>query len=106
RATYDAIYPAADDHLYYVLDKEEDLEPFRPQAMLLAGTHNPDYHVDITPVIRTKIDAILAHTSQIHGRTAEDTMRMWEERAKAAREAGDESASPYRESFTKVILRR
>ena len=106
RATYDAIYPAADDHLYYVLDKEEGLEPFRPQAMLLAGTQNADYHVDITPVIRTKIDAILAHTSQIHGRTAEETMKQWEDRAKAAREAGDEHASPYRESFTKVLLRR
>ncbi len=106
RATYDAIYPAADDHLYYVLDKEEGLAPFRPQAMLLAGTHNPDYHVDISSVIQTKVQAILAHTSQIHGRTAEQTMQMWAERAKAAREAGDETASPHRESFTKVLLRR
>ncbi len=106
RATYDAIFPAADDHLYYVLDKEEGLEPFRPQAMLLAGTRYADYHVDITPVFRTKIRAILAHVSQIHGRTEEDTVKMWEERAQAAREAGDESASPYRESFTKVLLRR
>ena len=106
RSTYDAIYPAADDHLYYVLDKEEGLEPFRPQAMLLAGTRDADYHVDITPVIRTKIRAILAHTSQIRGRTEADTMKQWEERAKAAREAGDATASPYRESFTKVLLRR
>ena len=106
RATYDAIYPAADDHLYYVLDKEEGLEPFRPQAMLLAGTRDPDYFVDISPVIRTKVRAVLAHTSQIHGRTEEQTMKMWEDRANAAREAGDETASPYRESFTKVILRR
>lgn len=106
RATYDAIYPAADDHLYYVLDKEEGLEPFRPQAMLLAGTHNADYHIDISPVFRTKIQAILAHTSQMHGRTEEAMVKMWEERAQAARDAGDEAASPYRESFTKVLLRR
>mgnify|MGYP003336968238 CR=1 FL=1 len=106
RATYDAIYPAADDHLYYVLDKEEGLEPFRPQAMLLAGTQNADYHVDISSVFRTKIRAILAHTSQMHGRTEESMVQMWEERAAAARAAGDEGASPLRESFTKVLLRR
>ena len=105
RATYDAIYPAADDHLYYPLDKEEDLEPHRPRAMLLSGTSAPNYHVDITPVFRTKIRAMLAHTSQMHGRTEDDIVRQWEERAAAARAAG-EDASPMRESFTKVLLRR
>ena len=55
QATYDAIYPAADDHLYYPLDKEEGLAPHRPLAMLLAGTNEPDYHVDIEPVLKTKV---------------------------------------------------
>ena len=105
RAAYDAIYPAADDHLYYPLDKEEGLEPHRPAAMLLSGTTNPNYHVDITPVFRTKVRAMLAHTSQMRGRTEAEIVRGWEERAAAARAAG-EDASPLRESFTKVLLRR
>ncbi|MCC7003617.1 MAG: PIG-L family deacetylase, partial [Gemmatimonadaceae bacterium] len=105
RATYDAIYPSADDHLYYPLDKEEDLAPHRPLAMLLTGTVDADYHVDISSVLRTKIRALLAHSSQMGGRTEADMRRMFEERARAARAAGGD-ASPARESFTKVLLRR
>ncbi len=105
RATYDAIYPAADDHLYYPLDKEEDLQPHRPDAMLLAGTREPDYHVDIEPVFRKKIRAVLAHASQMRGRSEQDMVRMYRERAKQLREAGEEP--PYmRESFQKVLFRR
>ena len=105
RTTYDAIYPAADDHLYYPLDKEEGLEPHRPVAMLLSGTSDPNYHVDISPVFRTKIRAVLAHTSQMHGRSEADMVRMYRERARAARAAGEEGPA-MRESFTKVLLRR
>ena len=74
--------------------------------MLLAGTQGADYHVDISPVFRKKVQAILAHTSQMRGRSEDEIVTMWEERAKAARESGDETASPFRESFTKVLLRR
>ncbi|MCA9851693.1 MAG: PIG-L family deacetylase [Dehalococcoidia bacterium] len=112
QATYDAIYPSSDDHLYYPLDKEEGLEPHRPAAMLLAGggmATNPtsDYHVDIEPHFRTKIRAILAHTSQMGGRSESDMVKMYEERrAQAAANGEDPSLPPLRESFTKVIFRR
>jgi LmbE family N-acetylglucosaminyl deacetylase len=105
QATYDAIYPAADDHLFYPYDKEEDLQPHRPMAMLLAGPGEPNYHVDIGPVIRKKIRAILAHTSQIGGRTEADMMAMYRQRAADARAAGLEGPE-HRESFFKVLLRR
>jgi LmbE family N-acetylglucosaminyl deacetylase len=105
RAMYDALYPASDDHLYYPLDKEESLEPHRPSAMLLSGTANPNYHVDISSVLRTKARAGVAHASQIGGRTFEQTMTQYRERARAAKEAG-EPGPLYRESFTKVIFRR
>ena len=105
QATYDAIYPAADDHLYYPLDKEEELEPHRPVAMLLAGPGEPNYHVDIEPVMRTKIRAILAHTSQMRGRTEREMLEMYRERAKQARESGIDGPV-HRESFVKILLRR
>jgi LmbE family N-acetylglucosaminyl deacetylase len=109
QATYDAIYPAADDHLFYPLDKEEDLLPHRPLAMLLAGTDAPDYHVDIEPVLRTKVRAVLAHSSQMRGRSEAQLLRMWRERAKRERAeaAGEQPLEPvFRESFRKVLLRR
>ncbi|TAK74807.1 MAG: PIG-L family deacetylase [Dehalococcoidia bacterium] len=105
QATYDAIYPAADDHLYYPLDKEEELEPHRPVALLLSGPGEPNYHVDIEPVLRTKIRAILAHTSQMRGRTEREMLEMYRERAKQAREGGLDGPV-HRESFVKILLRR
>ncbi len=105
QATYDAIYPAADDHLYYPLDKEEGLEPHRPVAMLLAGPGDPNYHVDVGPVIRKKIRAILAHASQMRGRTEAEMLTMYRQRAAEARQAGTEGPV-YRESFVKILLRR
>ncbi len=104
RAAYDAVYPAADDHLYYPLDKEEGLEPHRPIALLLAGSDQPDFHVDIEPVLRTKVRAVLAHTSQMGGRTEDEMLRLWRERQRAAGE--DESRPRLRESFKRVIMRR
>jgi LmbE family N-acetylglucosaminyl deacetylase len=102
RAAYDAVYPAADDHLYYPLDKEEELQPHRPLVMLLAGAGEPDLHVDIEPVLRTKVRATLAHVSQMGGRQEGDMVRMWRERAAAAGNTGPR----LRESFRRVVLRR
>ena len=115
RATYDAIYPAADDHLYYPRHKEEELDPHRPAVLLLAGSDAPDLHVDIEPVLATKVRAVLAHSSQMGGRSPQDLMRLWRERAREQRRAAAAAADagaeedvdpPFRESFRRVILRR
>ena len=105
RSAYDAVYPAADDHLYYPLDKEEGLTPHRPQILLLAGSDQPDYDVDIEPVLRTRVRATLAHRSQIGTRNERDMVRQWRERARANRDTDD--GRPFlRESFRKMVLRR
>ena len=115
RATYDAIYPAADDHLYYPRHKEEGLEPHRPAVLLLAGTDVPDFHVDIEPVLRRKVRAVLAHTSQMGGRSEAELMRFWRERAREQRRTAaaagaevpaDDRDPLFRESFRRVVLRR
>ena len=106
-SAYDAIYPAADDHLFHPDQKHEGLEPHRPSAMLLAGTDDPDYHIDIEPFMDIKISALLAHASQMGGRDAESLKRMYEERIQASMSAGESADLPkLRESFKKVILRR
>lgn len=105
RATYDAIYPAADDHLYHPEHKADGLEPHRPGVLLLAGTNEPDLHVDIEAVLRRKVRAILAHTSQMRGRTEPEMLRFLRERARAV--APDNSINAvYRESFRKVLFPR
>ncbi len=106
-STYDAIYPAADDHLFYPDHKDEGLQPHRPSAMLLAGTDEPDYHIDIEPFMDIKINALLAHVSQMGDRDAEGLRRMYQDRIQASAPDGDSANLPkLRESFKKVILRR
>lgn len=108
RSVYDAIYPAADDHLYHPEHKDEGLEPHRPVVLLLggqAGTGEPDFVVDIGPVLRRKVRAVLAHSSQMRGRTEENMLRQWREQAAARRAEG--GAEPvYRETFRRVTFRR
>ncbi len=108
RAAYDAIFPAADDHLYYPLHKEEGLTPHRPAAVLFAGSDDPDYHVDIEPVLRKKLRAVLAHSSQMGARSEQEMLRIWRERARAQRGDADEDGRDpvFRESFRKQLLRR
>jgi LmbE family N-acetylglucosaminyl deacetylase len=75
--------------------------------MLLAGTDEPDYHIDIESFMDIKISALLAHVSQMGGRDAEGLKRMYQERIQAS--AADEATASLpklRESFKKVILRR
>ena len=107
RATYDAVFPAADDHLYYPSQKDEELTPHRPAALLFVGSDDPDYHVDIEPVLRTKVRAVLAHSSQLGDRSEADMLRMWRERARAqSAGADDDGDAAFRESFRKMTLRR
>ena len=68
--------------------------------MLLVGSDNPDYVVDITSAWPTKIEAILAHTSQIGGRTREDFYRIRKEQVER------EGDSPIEERFRRWSLRR
>ncbi len=105
RATYDAIYPASHDHLYYPEHKDEELEPHRPLVMLLCGAGEPDFDVDIEPVLDTKVRALLAHRSQIGARNRADMLRMWRERARL-RGQEDGRDPVHVESFRRVIFRR
>lgn len=105
RATYDAIYPAADDHLYHPEHKLEGLEPHRPSVLLLGGTNEADFHVDIERVLRRKVRAVLAHTSQMRGRSEAEMLRFLRERARAVAPA-DAISPNVRESFRKVVFPR
>ncbi|MGE0228627.1 MAG: PIG-L deacetylase family protein [Dehalococcoidia bacterium] len=105
RATYDAIYPAADDHLYHPEHKLDGLQPHRPRVLLLGGTNEADLHVDIERVLRRKVRAVLAHTSQMRGRTEAEMLRFLRERARAVAPA-DAISPNVREAFRKVVFPR
>lgn len=101
QAVRDALYPAVRDHLYYPEHGEEGLEAHRVDELLLAGSDEPDYHVDIGPYLDRKLEALLCHASQLGGRTREELVRGWRERARQARRDG---WRPERESFRRVRI--
>jgi LmbE family N-acetylglucosaminyl deacetylase len=98
--TADAIYPLVRDRLFYPAHEEDGLPPHEVNDVLLAGSDSPDYVVDITAHWPTKVEAILAHTSQIGGRTREDFYRIRKEQVER------EGEKPIEERFRRWALRR
>ena len=84
-AVRDAIYPAVRDHLYYPQDKDDGLDAHQVNEMLLVGSEDRDYHVDISGQGEKKLEAVLCHRSQIGGRGPEEMRRVWQERMRSSR---------------------
>ncbi len=99
-AVRDAVYPAVRDHLYYPQDKADGLEAHQVNELLLAGTDDPDYHVDISAYVNTKLEAVIRHKSQLGNRGPEEIRRFWQERMRSSRNG------PPLESFKRVSIRR
>lgn len=102
-ATYDAVYPASRDPLYYPEQIEEGLAFHRVGELLLAGSDEPDYFVDISDHFDTKIEALLAHTSQV---ARDEPRETWVENfRKRVTEGAEQSGIAYAEAFRRVTLR-
>ncbi len=98
--TADAIYPLVRDRLFYPRDEEDGLGPHQVNEVLLAGTDNADYVVDITEHWHTKVDAILCHASQIGNRQKSDFFKQREE------QIAREGVKPIEERFRRWSIRR
>ena len=101
-ATYDAVFPAVRDPLYYPADAEEGIAAHRVPEMLLAGSDQPDHFVDISDHFETKLEAIYCHTSQIQALPKEEFLK---QRREQAIEGGRQSGLPFAEGFRRVTLR-
>ncbi len=64
-ATHDAVYPTARDHLYYPEHLAEGLEPHKTAEIWYFGSEVPDVYIDITDSFDAKVNALMAHTSQV-----------------------------------------
>lgn len=67
-AALDAVYPTARDHLNFPEHLVEGLEPHKVREVLLWGSNNPNFDVDITPDVDRKIQVLTAHVSQFADR--------------------------------------
>jgi LmbE family N-acetylglucosaminyl deacetylase len=94
-----AVFPLARDRLNFPHHEANGLTPHAVQHVLVAGTNEPNYVVDITDVIDLKIAAIHDHTSQISDPAA--IAARIRERATAVTADG---RTVYREQFRYIKL--
>jgi len=64
-ATHDAVYPTARDHLNFPQHLESGLEPHKTAEIWYFGSDQPDVYIDITDTFDDKVNALLAHKSQV-----------------------------------------
>lgn len=94
-ATLDAVYPTARDHLNFPEHLAEGLEPHKVREVLLWGSNQPNFDVDITPDVDRKIEALTAHVTQFGDR--EDFITFVRENWKA-------EDGRYLEQFRRIAL--
>ena len=63
-ATVDAVYPTARDRLNFPEQLQDGLAPHKVRELYLWGANEPNFDVDVSATVETKIEALLAHTSQ------------------------------------------
>jgi LmbE family N-acetylglucosaminyl deacetylase len=76
RVTLDAIFPYARDILAYPDLLKEGLQPHKVKEILLWGSEEPNYFLDITDTFDTKIAALHCHKSQV-GNSSHANLEEW-----------------------------
>lgn len=82
----DAIFPAADNPMFYPELADEGYLPHKISQLYVYGHGVPNVRFDITDDVQTKIDAILCHKTQIT--EPEKAVPAWHERWKTVEEDG------------------
>lgn len=80
----DAIFPFARDIHAYPGMPEEGLMPHKVKELLMWGSDDPNYCVDITATFEIKMKALACHKSQLGNRLAEREERLRERAKKMA----------------------
>lgn len=97
-ATFAAVYPCARDRMTFPELLAQGLEPHAVHELWVAGTSHPDHFIDITDTLESKIQALLAHSSQVGERVRE----MIPQRAKSI---GEAQGMEYAEAFHRIEIR-
>jgi LmbE family N-acetylglucosaminyl deacetylase len=97
----DALFPFARDHMAYPDLLARGLEPHKVKELLLFGSEDINFHVDISDTIERKIEALACHASQM-GESGIHRAEHWvRQRAKETAKGSEFSLA---EGFHQVIL--
>jgi len=98
-AAVDAVYPAARNPMAFPWLARSGLEKHVVRRLYLFWSNQPTAYVDVTATIGRKVDALLAHASQIHEPEKLDArMREW------AKESGSVIGVEAGEAFRVVVI--
>jgi len=78
----DALFPAVRDRLYFPRHIDEGLGEWRVNEVLLVGSPDPNYFVDVGNFIEKKADAILAHRSQVQSHDRDELIKQMRSRGR------------------------
>ena len=81
-AVRDALFPATRDRLYFPQHAEQGLGEWRVNEVLLVGSPDPNYFVDVSGFIEKKADAILAHASQVQSHDRNELIKQMRDRGR------------------------
>jgi LmbE family N-acetylglucosaminyl deacetylase len=98
-ATLDAIFPAANNRLYFPELLAQGYEPHQVKQVLLTGNPDADFFVDISDTVEVKIESLRQHKSQIKDIDGL-AKRMMERHAKV----GEPHGMKYAEGFKQLKL--
>ena len=96
----DAAFPLARTPHYFPNHADDDLGPHRVNTVLLAGSREPDYFVDVGRQFDRKITALLCHASQMQASRDELTDRLRRRQADAAAQG----RIPWAEGFRRMTF--
>jgi LmbE family N-acetylglucosaminyl deacetylase len=97
-AAIDAIFPASEMHLLYSELEEEGIMPHRVNYVYISTFTDPDFYVDISSTIDTKLAALREHKSQLADWDPEERIRQRGE------QVGKQVGLKYAEGFRRVTL--
>lgn len=97
-AAIDAVFPASEMHLLYSEFEEEGITPHKVNYVYISTYQEPDFFVDISETIETKLAALRAHTSQLGDWDPEERIRQ------RAEQIGKQVGLKYAEGFRRVTL--
>ena len=94
----DAVFPLSRNPHYFPEHISAGLEPHKVNTVLLAGTNEPNYFVDVGEQLGRKVDALRRHASQVTPGTREE----WLQRLRKRQESTDHRTVPWAEAFRRL----